>query len=81
MYPRHKQAFFKNFTKHFRIFSNRDDHFAVLQLHEEIIWNIKREASERGEDIDAKINEISNNAWFEAIIKHTGKSIQKVRKK
>lgn len=81
VYPRHKQAFFKSFPKHFRIFSNRDDHFEVLQLHEEIIWNIKREASEKGEDVEAKINEISNKAWLEAIKKHTGKSIQIVRKK
>ena len=79
-YPRHKQAFFKSFAKHFRIFSNRDDHFAIVQLHEEIVWNIKRSASEKGENAERNLNKISNEAWFEAIKKQTGKSIQIIKK-
>ncbi len=78
--PRHKQAFFKNFAKHFRIFSNRDDHLAIIQLHEEIVWNIKRSAAEKGDNIDENIDKISHEAWFESIKKHTGKSIQVVKK-
>lgn len=77
-HPRHKQGFFKSFAKHFRIFSNRDDHFAIVQLHEEIIWKLKRLAAEKGESIDEKIN-LSHQAWFEAIKKYTGKSIQVVK--
>ncbi len=79
-YPRHKQAFFKSFTKHFRIFSNRDDHFEIVQLHEEIVWNIKRSASEKGDNTEVNLNAISNEAWFEAIKKHTGRSIQIAKK-
>lgn len=79
-YPRHKQAFFKSFAKHFRIFSNRDDHFAIVQLHEEIIWNIKRSASEKGDNVEADLNRITNKAWFEAIKKQTGKRIQIIKK-
>jgi len=80
VYPRQKQAFFKSFAKHFRIFSNRDDHFAIIQLHEEILWNIKRSAAEKGDKIDENSNKISNDAWFEAIKKHSGKPIQIVNK-
>jgi hypothetical protein len=80
MHPRHKQAFFKSFAKHFRIFSNRDDHFAIIQLHEEIIWNLKRSAAEKGENIDENVSKISHKAWFEAIKKRTGRSIQVVKK-
>ena len=80
VYPRQKQAFFKSFAKHFRIFSNRDDHFAIIQLHEEIVWNIKRSAAEKGDKIDENSNKISNGAWFEAIKKYTGKPIQIVNK-
>jgi len=79
-YPRHKQAFFKNFIKHFRIFSNRDDHFKIIQLHEEIVWNIKRSASEKGDNTEEHLITISNEAWFEAIKKYTGKSIQVIKK-
>jgi len=80
VYPRQKQAFFKSFAKHFRIFSNRDDHFAIIQLHEEILWNIKRSAAEKGDKIDENSNKISNDAWFEAIKKQSGKPIQIVNK-
>jgi hypothetical protein len=79
-HPRHKQAFFKSFAKHFRIFSNREDHLAVMQLHEEIIWNLKRSAAEKGENIDENLNKLSYQAWFEAIKKITGRSIQIVKK-
>jgi hypothetical protein len=79
-HPRHKQAFFKSFAKHFRIFSNRDDHFTIIQLHEEIIWNLKRSAAEKGENIDDNINKISHKAWLEAIKKNTGRSIKVIKK-
>lgn len=79
-YPRHKQAFFKSFAKHFRIFSNRDDHFTIIQLHEEIIWNLKRSAAEKGENIDDNINKISHKAWLEAIKKNIGRSIKVIKK-
>ena len=78
--PRHKQAFFKSFKKHFRIFSNRDDHLAIIQLHEEIVWNIKRSATEKGESVDENIDKISHEAWFESIKEYTGKPIKIVKK-
>ena len=80
VYPRQKQAFFKSFTKHFRIFSGRDDHFAIIQLHEEILWNLKRSAVEKGEKTDENNTKISNDAWLEAIEKKTRKPIQVVNK-
>ena len=48
VHPRHKQAFFKDFDAHFRIFGGREDHFAVVQLHEELAWDAQRSASELG---------------------------------
>ena len=80
VHPRHKQAFFKDFDTHFRIFGDRDDHFAVVQLHEKLSWNAKRSASEKDVLNEENKRRISLEAWLEAIKQHTGKSIQVVKK-
>lgn len=81
VHPRHKQAFFKDFDAHFRIFGDREDHFPVVQLHEELVWNMKRSASEKGVLGEEDVRRISLAAWLEAIKQHTGKEIQVVSKK
>jgi len=48
VHPRHKQVFFKDFDAHFRIFGDRENHFAVVQLHEELAWTARRSESEKG---------------------------------
>jgi hypothetical protein len=80
VHPRHKQAFFKDFDAHFRIFGDRDDHFAVVQLHEKLSWNAQRSASEKGVLNEENKRRISLEAWLEAIKQHTGESIQVVKK-
>jgi hypothetical protein len=79
-HPRHKQAFFKDFDVHFRIFGGRADHFAVVQLHEELAWDAKRRASEKGALSDEDKRMISLEAWLEAMKQHTGRAIQVVNK-
>ena len=79
-HPRHKQAFFKSFDSHFRIFGDREDHFAVVQLHEELVWNVRRSESEKGSLSEEDLRRISFNAWLEAIKQHTGKAVQIVKK-
>jgi hypothetical protein len=76
VHPRHKQAFFKDFDKHFRIFGDRDDHFEVVQLHEELAWDARRTASEKRKLTEEEIQNISLSTWLEAIKKCTGKPIQ-----
>jgi hypothetical protein len=80
MHPRHKQAFFKDFDAHFRIFRGREDHIAVVQLHEELAWDAQRLASEKGMLSEEDKCRISLKAWLEAIKQHTGKAIQVVKK-
>lgn len=80
VHPRHKQAFFKDFDKHFRIFSNRDDHLEVVQLHEQLAWEDRRVASERQKLSAEDLENISLAAWLKAIEKKTGKPIQVVKK-
>ena len=80
VHPRHKQAFFKDFDVHFRIFGGREDHFAVVQLHEELAWEAKRRASEKGAVTDEDKRRISFEAWLEAVKQHTGKAVQVVKK-
>lgn len=80
MHPRHKQAFFKDFDAHFRIFGGRDDHLEVAQLHEQLAWEARREASEKGSLSEEELRLISLAAWFDAVKKLTGKSIQVVRR-
>ena len=80
VHPRHKQAFFKDFDVHFRIFGGREDHFAVVQLHEELAWEARREASEKGSVSEEDLRRISLAAWLDAVEQLTGKEIQVVKK-
>ena len=80
VHPRHKQAFFKDFDVHFRTFGGREDHFAVVQLHEELAWEARRDASEKGSLSEEDLRLISLTAWLNAVEKHTGKAIQVVKK-
>jgi hypothetical protein len=80
VHPRHKQVFFRDFDAHFRVFGDRADHAAVAQLHEEIAWNSKRSASEKGKLNGSDLQRISLNAWLEAIKQQTGKPIQVIKK-
>ncbi len=79
-YSKHKQALFKDFNSHFRIFSDREDHLAVVQAHEEIVWNLRRVTSEKGKVGEADLHRISLEAWFEAVKQCTGKAVQVVKK-
>ncbi len=79
-YPKHKQALFSDFESHFRIFSDREDHLAVVQAHEEILWNLRRTASEKSKLGEADLHRISLEAWFEAVKQCTGKAVQVVKK-
>ena len=80
VHPRHKQAFFKDFDKHFRIFSNRDDHLEVVQLHEQLAWEARRAASEKHSLSEEDLQNISLAAWLQAIENKTGKPIIVVKK-
>jgi len=80
LHPRHKQAFFKNFDQHFRIFNDRDDHQEVAQLYMQIAWEARRAASEKGRMSEQEMQTISFAAWLEAVKKKTGKPIQVVKK-
>ena len=80
VHPQHKQAFFKDFDAHFRIFRDREDHFAVVQLHEELAWDAQRSASEKGALSDEEKRRLSLKAWLEAIKQRTGRAIQVVKK-
>ena len=80
VHPRHKKAFFKSFDSHFRIFGDREDHFAVVQLHEELVWTIRRSEAEKGGLSEEDLRRISLGAWLEAIKQHTGKAVQVVKK-
>jgi hypothetical protein len=81
VHPRHKQVFFKDFDAHFRIFGDREDHLAVLQLHEELAWDARHSASEKGVLSEENLRKISLAAWLEAIKQSTGKEMQVVSKK
>lgn len=78
VHPRHKQAFFKDFDSHFRVFSDRDDHFEVMQLHEQLAWNARRLLSEKHKLTEEDLQNISLNAWLDAVKQCTGKPIQVV---
>jgi len=81
VHPKHKQALFRDFDSHFRIFSDRADHLAVLQLHEDLVWNMRRAASERGKLGEEDVRRISLEAWLEAVKQRAGKLIQVVAEK
>jgi hypothetical protein len=75
------QAFFRDFDSHFRIFGDREDHFAVVQLHEDLVWNMRRSESEKGKLGEEALRRISFEAWLKAVKQRTGKPIQVVVKK
>jgi hypothetical protein len=78
VHPKHKQAFFKDFDAHFRIFGNRDDHLDVAQLHEQLAWEARHAASEKGNLSEEDLRRISLAAWLTAVEQSTGKPIQVV---
>ena len=80
VHPRHKQAFFKDFDTHFRIFGSREDHLAVAQLHEQLAWEARRATSEKGNLSDEDMRKISLAAWLDAVEQQTSKPIQVVKK-
>jgi len=81
IHPRNEQAFFKSFESHFSTFRNRDDHFSVLRLHEELAWQLRREESEKRNLSETDLQRISLHAWLEAVRKQTGKSMQVIMRK
>jgi hypothetical protein len=78
---KHGQALFRDFDSHFSIFSNRDDHLAVVQVHEDLVWNKRRSASERGRLSDEELRKVSFEAWLQAVKQCTGKAVTIVTKK
>ncbi len=78
---KHEQALFKDFDSHFRIFGDRDDHLAIVQAHEDLVWKMRCSASERGKLDDAALQKAAFEAWLQAIKQCTGKTIQIVVKK
>jgi len=80
VYPRHKQAFFKDFDTHFRIFSSRADHLEVVQLHEQLAWEARRAASEKGKLSRDVLANISLKTWLEAVKQKTGKLLEVIKK-
>lgn len=78
---KHGQALFKDFDSHFSIFSDRDDHLAVLQAHEDLVWNKRRAAAERGRLSEEELRRVSFEAWLQAVKQSTGKAVQIVTKK
>jgi len=81
VHPRRRQAFFKDFDAHFRIFGDREDHLAVLQLHEQLAWDMRHSASEKGSLSEESLRRFSLVAWLEAVKRSTGTEIQVVSKK
>jgi len=81
VHPRHKQLFFKDFDSHFRIFGDREDHFEVAQLHEQLAWDMRRSASEKRRLTEEDVQNISLTAWLDAVKQCTGKPIQVVFQK
>jgi hypothetical protein len=78
---KHMQALFKDFDSHFRIFSDHEDHLAVMQLHEHLVWNARRAASEKGKLGEVDAHRVSFEAWLQAVKQCTGKPIQVVVRK
>ena len=81
MHPRHEQAFFRSFDSHFATFKDRDDHFSVLKLHEELSWEFRRSESEKHRINEEDLRRISLRAWMEAIRRQTGQSVRIVVRK
>lgn len=80
-YPRHEQAFFKDFDAHFKAFKNRDDHFALVKLHEQLSWEYRRSESEKHILREDEVRRISLRSWLETIKRETGQSIKVITKK
>jgi hypothetical protein len=80
-HPRHEQAFFKNFESHFVTFSSREDHFEILQLHEELNWKTRCTEAEKRNLTEEDLQKISLDSWFEAVKRKTGKTVQIVNRK
>jgi hypothetical protein len=81
VHPRHEQAFFKNFDSHFSTFSNRGDHFDVIQLHEELNWKMRCSEAEKRNLAEEDLQKISLKTWIEAVKKKTGKAVQIIVRK
>ena len=80
--PRHDLTFFKDFDSHFRTFGNSDDdHFAVVKLHEELLWKFRCSESEKRSLSQDDLHELSLKAWLDAVKQNTGKEIQVVQRK
>jgi len=80
--PRHELAFFKDFEAHFRTFGNSDDdHFDVVRLHEELLWELRCMESEKHKLSQNDLHELSLRAWIEAVKKKSGKEMQIVQHK
>src|SRR4030066_2566365 len=77
---KHPQALFRDFETHFSIFSDRDDHLAVVQVHEDLVWNKRRSASERGGLGEEELRRVSFEAWVQGGGGGTGKTVEVVRK-
>ena len=80
-HPRQDQAFFKNFEAHFNTFKDREDHFSLLKLHEEIAWELRRSETEKRALKENDLKRISLEAWLQAIKRQTGHSIRAVHRK
>jgi hypothetical protein len=78
---KHMPALFKDFDSHFRIFGDRDDHLAVVQAHEDIVWNMRRAASEKGRLSEEELRRFTFEAWLQAVKQCTGKAVTIVTKK
>ncbi len=81
VHPRHEQAFFKSFDSHFSTFSSRDDHLAILQLHEDLNWKMRCAEAEKRNLSEDDLQRISLKTWMEAVKKKTGKPVQVVVRK
>ena len=79
--PRFELAFFKDFDSHFRTYGNSDDHFAIVKLHEELLWKLRCSESEKRKLTQDDLQELSLKAWLDAVKKNTGKEISIVQRK
>ena len=81
LHPRQEQAYFRSFDSHFSTFSSRDDHLAVLQLHEELNWKTRCSEAEKRNLTETDLQRISQKTWMDAVKKETGKAVQIVIRK
>ena len=81
VHTRHEQALFKSFDSHFSTFSNREDHFDIIQLHEELNWKARCAEAEKRNLSEDDLQKISLKTWMEALKKKTGKIVTIVNRK